>query len=258
MDLVPSDVAVARFRADHEAAIEAVFVDVLGLCARAGLAKLGTIAIDGTKIGADAALDANRSESAIRAEVARILAEAQAADDHDAAQPTLGAELPADLARRGSRRARLEAALGQIEAEPEARRAADEERAARAAAEAAEGRELRGRKPSDPHTALQRAHADVAATATKAASTRGIKAAQRAADALAAAEANLQAAHRAAHAAPPPAEPQANITDPHSRIMKTATGWVQGYNAQAAVNHHQIIVAASVTQDPNDANRSCQ
>jgi len=104
------------------------------LCA---LASLGTITIDGTKIGSDAALDANRSESAIRDEVARILAEARAADDNDTPQPTLGGELPDDLARRGSRRARLEAALGQIEAERAARRADDDERAAKAAAEAA-------------------------------------------------------------------------------------------------------------------------
>jgi DDE family transposase len=255
VDVVPSAVAVARFRVDHEAAIERVFVDVLRLCAQAGLAKLGTIAIDGTKIASDAALDANRSASAIRAEVARIMAEAAAADDAETVQPTITGELPDDLARPGSRRARLEAALAQIEAAEAARRAERDERAAKAAAEAVEGRKLRGRKPSDPHAALDRAQADVVAARTKAAATSGKKASERAAEALATAEAAVEAARAGVAAAPPRAEGQANTTDPESRIMKTASGWVQGYNAQAAVNAGQVIVAASVTQEHNDVNQ---
>ena len=255
VDLVPSNVAIARFRVDHQTAIEQVFVDVLGLCGRAGLARLGTIAIDGTKIGSDAALDANRSESAIRSEVARIMVEARAADDADTAQPTLDGELPADLARRGSRRARLEQAAAQIEAEQAARRAAAEEHAANAAAEAVEGRRLRGRKPSDPHAALQRAETDLLAARTKAASTRGNKSSARAAEAVARAEVALAAARQTAENAPPPPEPQANTTDPESRMMKTPSGWVQGYNAQAAVNDNQVVIAASVTQQRNDVNQ---
>ena len=69
----PDHATVAHFRADHEVAIAAVFVDVLVLCAAAGLTGLGVIAIDGTKMGADAALDANRGAEAIRAELERIL-----------------------------------------------------------------------------------------------------------------------------------------------------------------------------------------
>ncbi len=47
-------------------------------------------------------------------------------------------------------------------------------------------------------------------------------------------------------------ERQVNVTDPDSRIMKSVGGWVQGYNAQAAVNEQQIVVACDVTQDAND------
>ncbi len=63
------------------------------------------------------------------------------------------------------------------------------------------------------------------------------------------------AAARAAADAAPPAPTQANITDADNRIMKTATGWVQGYNAQAAVNENQVVVAAVVTQDANDVHQ---
>lgn len=251
VDLLPSDVAIARFRVDHEAAIEQVFVDVLRLCAQAGLASLGTIAIDGTKIGSDAALDANRSGSAIRAEVAALLAEAAQAEAQDT-QASLEGELPADLARPGSRRARLEAALGEIQAQEAARRAEAEASQERAGAEAAQGRRLPGRKPADPHAAVARAEADVAASRVAAASTRGNKAKGQAAQRLAAAEAALAAAQAAAQAAKAPEEPKANTTDPESRIMKTAAGWLQGFNAQAAVNANQVVVATKVTQDHND------
>lgn len=231
--LVPSHIAIARFGADHEAAIKGVFFDVLSLCARAGLASLGTVAIDGTKIGSDAALDANRSASAIRAEVERVMAEARTADDdEEELQATLAGELPDDLARPGTRRARLEAALAEIETQrAEAERSPAK---AEAEAEASRGRKLRGRKPSDPHAAARRAETDVVASRAKAASATGAKAKQRAAEKVAAAERAAEATRRAADAAPPPAEAKANTTDPQSRIMRTASGWVQGYNAQAA------------------------
>lgn len=60
---------------------------------------------------------------------------------------------------------------------------------------------------------------------------------------------------RAAAAQAVPADRQVNLTDPDSRIMKTAGGWVQGYNAQAAVDEHQIVVACHVSQDANDVHQ---
>lgn len=87
--LVPDHATICRFVCDHEAAIEATFVQVLRLCQAAGLAQVGTIAIDGTKMAADAALDQNRSAEWIRAEVARILAEAIAQDAAEDAQGDL-------------------------------------------------------------------------------------------------------------------------------------------------------------------------
>src|SRR5665811_515125 len=246
----PDHATIARFTVDHETAIERVFVDVLRLCREAGLATVATIAIDGTKMAADAALDANRSATTIRAEVARILAEARTTDEVEDAAPGLfgGGVAPAELASPSSRRARLAAALDAVDA-----------KAGKAHTEAAAGRKLRGRKPKDPHAALARAEADETAVRSRAQA----KAARRAAGAnvppapidddpdVIAAVAAVAAARTAADAAPP-AVLRANTTDPESRIMKTATGFVQGYNAQAAVNAHQIVVAAAVTQEAND------
>lgn len=258
-DVVPDHDALGRFRADHQQAITELFVDVLGLCAKAGLASLGTIAIDGTKIGSDAALDQNRSEPAIRAEVERILAEVSAADAAEVAQPTLGGQLPEELARPGSRLARLRAALGEIEAERRERREADEQRSARLAADAAQGRRPRGSAPKDPREGLGRAEADVAALTVRRDTAKGPLSRLEAASELEKAQERLAANRKAAEDAPEPpepqantTEPQANTTDPQSRIMKTSSGWVQGFNAQVAVNEHQVVIAASVTQDGND------
>ena len=247
VQLVPSHFAIARFRVDHETAIENVFIDVLRLCAKAGLADLGTIAIDGTKIGSDAALDANRSASAIRDEVERIMTEASTADS-DMVQPTLRGELPDFLARRGSRRARLQAALAEIETQ----RVAEERTAVDAESDAAQGRRVGGRKPKDPHKAARRAAADVEALKVKALSAKYANARRSAAEKVAVAEHRADQARLAA-AEVPVSELKANTTDPESRIMKTATGWVQGFNAQAAANAAQVVIAASVTQDHNDS-----
>ena len=250
---MPDHVTIARFRAENEKAIEKVFVDVVGLCAAAGLASLGRIAIDGTKIGSDAALDANRDAEWIRAQIAEILAEAEAADAAEASQPGLGEDMvaPGPLRGRATRLAHLQAALAEAESQEQAVQADQAARAAKAAAHAADGRKLRGRKPSDPHAAALRAEADLAATKVTAArhpTSNGV--AEKVADA----EQRLAEAKRTAAAAPA-AKIQVNVTDPDSRIMKTQQGWIQGYNVQAAVNEHQIVIAAAATQDHNDSNQ---
>ena len=103
-DRRPDHATIARFRADHQEAFKEVFVDVLRLCARAGLASLGTVAIDGTKIEANAAMSANRQAETIRAEVERILKEAEATDAKEQALfgSGSGRDLPAHLASRSS------------------------------------------------------------------------------------------------------------------------------------------------------------
>lgn len=143
---------------------------------------------------------------------------------------------------------RVEKALAEIEAQE----AEGEAKAAKAATEAAAGRKLRGRKPHDPQDALARAEADIEAAKAKLASASANWAKERARTSLEDAEVRLEAAREAKHKAPPKDEAKANTTDPESRIMKTEGGWLQGYNAQVAVNENQIVLAADVTQDQND------
>lgn len=149
----PDHTTIARFRARHEQALADLFVSVLELCAKAGMVKVGTVAVDGTKMHANAGLAANRELPAIRKEIEGILGEAA---EVDAAEDALfgdarGDELPPELADRASRRARLERAKRELEAEAQARE--DEYRAVIAAREEHRkqtGSNPRGRPPKPP------------------------------------------------------------------------------------------------------------
>ena len=141
---------ICRFRAEHEKALEELFVEVLRLCHEAGLVKLGVVALDGTKVAANA-LDANRSHEAIKDEVQRMLAEAKATDAEEDAHYGLdrrGDELPEGLGGRRERLKRLEEAKERMQREAEAAaKAVQEHVEQRRAEEVATGRKKRGRKP---------------------------------------------------------------------------------------------------------------
>ncbi len=114
----PDHTTLARFRQTHEQALAALFTDVLRLCAQAGVVKVGVVALDGTKIQADAALAANRTTEAIQETVQRMLSEAQTADDAEDRMygaERRGDELPEALRDRHSRRARLQACQARLE-----------------------------------------------------------------------------------------------------------------------------------------------
>jgi transposase len=180
---------LSDFRKRHSAALAGLFTQVLRLCRRAGLVKLGQVAIDGTRVKANASKHKAMSygrmgekEAALQAEIAELLRRAEQADrDEDAryGADRRGDALPAELARRESRLKKIQEAKAALEAEAR-------EQAARA-----------GKDPAQ---------------------------------------------------APPAPKAQRNFTDPESKIQKTADGFIQGYNAQAAVDAQaQIIVAQDVT-----------
>lgn len=251
VELVPDHRTIARFRAENEEAIKTVVVEVLKICHAAGMASLGRVAIDGTKIGSDAALDKNRDGAWIRAEIDKIVGEAAAVDQvEDTTGQLFDTPLPEPLRGRGGRLGRLRAALREVEAQEKAARDHQAELRRHAMSEAAAGRKLRGRKPTDAHAALIRAEADLEATKAKAGADPSAKTTAQ----IEAAQAELDEAARAAEAAPAP-KFSANVTDPDSRIMATKDGWVQGYNVQASVNANQVVIAHSATQDHNDVDQ---
>jgi transposase len=190
---VPDHATIARFRVRHQDALAALFGQVLGLCGRAGMVSLGVIALDGTRMAANASGLANRRYEQIAAE---ILAEADAIDAAQDEQlgAARGDELPAELADRGSRRARLREAKRRLDEEHQAAYQAYQDKVA--AREQRTGRH-QGRPPKAP--------------------------AQR-----------------------PSGEARVNVTDPDSRSVHTARGFIQGYNAQAVTTADQVIIAADV------------
>jgi hypothetical protein len=147
----PDHTTIARFRQTHETELAKLFTQVLRLCAEAGLVKVGIVALDGTKIKANAALASNRTVETITAEVSRMLTEAQATDadeDRQYGAERCGDELPEALRDRTSRLARLQACQERLEREAAEATAQQQAKiAARQAEEAATGQKKRGRKP---------------------------------------------------------------------------------------------------------------
>jgi len=150
---IPDHATIARFRARHEQALADTFVQVLALCARAGLVSVGVVALDGSLLSGNASAQATRSYASIHEEVERMLAEAARADaaEDERLGEARGDELPAGLVDRRSRRERLRRCKQQLEQEQADEQAAHEENLAwRAAWEAERGRKLGGRKPTPP------------------------------------------------------------------------------------------------------------
>lgn len=155
---VPDHATIARFRVTHAGALAALFGQVLALCARAGLVRAGLLAVDGTRLAANAARSANRTAEQLAAE---ILAEADAVDaaESDRFGDARGDELPAEVSGPG-RRARLQRLLRELEDE-EAEKSYEAHIARRAEVEEATGRPVRGRRPkadSATHRSRQRAN----------------------------------------------------------------------------------------------------
>ncbi len=185
----PDHKTISEFRRRHLAAFSALFIEVLALCQKAGLVKLGRVALDGTKLRANAskhkAMSYGRmlkAEAQLQAEVVAILDEAEAVDAAEDAQfgDARGDELPPELAHRETRLAKIREAKAALEAE---------------------ARERTGNPDAVPTPKAQR-----------------------------------------------------NFSDPESRIMRSQSeGFVQGWNAQAAVDEaHQIVVACDLNADATD------
>ena len=188
---------ISDFRKIHYQAIEGFFQQVLQLALESGAIKLGRVALDGSKVKANASKHKAMSYArmkedgrSLREEVRNLLAQAKAADDEEDARygkDKRGDELPAELSRRETRLQRIR----------EAKRVLEQRAREEAKEDGKSKEEAKDAKPKD--------------------------------------------------------KAQYNFSDPESRIMKGADGFVQGYNAQAAVESiSQMIVGQDVTQEAND------
>jgi hypothetical protein len=165
-------VTIARFRVRHEQALAGFLVASLKLCAAAGMVQVGTVALDGTKLAAN---KANRTHDKIEAEVAEILRQAAETDQREGAQygDAHGDELPAALASKAGRLARLRQAKAQLEVEAAARRQAYQQRvAAHTATAKAKGRKPRPLKPRPQEAPNPKATANVTDPDSRFLSTR--------------------------------------------------------------------------------------
>lgn len=260
--LAPDHATIARFVCDQQEPLAGLFEQGLSLLETAGLIDLQVLALDGTKIAASAALDRNRKGEWIKERITELLAQTAASEQGQAPAPDPlqgmdGVGPLAEISSRSGRLARLQAALAVIEAQKQQVREQAHAKAQAAFAAAEQGRKLNGRKPKDPAAALARAKADHMAVLARAKAKHGSMpgsapepdpeqdpAVRQAAAKLAAAQARAEQT--------PAGQPQANITDPDSRIMKTRKGWVQGYNTQAIATEQQIVLACEVSQNTND------
>lgn len=239
----PDHSTIARFRQQHAEVAKDLFGDVLELCARAGLAQVGVVALDGTKIAADASKAANRDRRWLESRIAEMFAEADKvdSDEDDRYGSGRGDGLP-DIKDRAERAERLQAALKELESRPpredEERVQVWQRRLARAEARLAEEHAVwntaqETKNPSKPGVPPKYPHGSRVArveariTALKYKITR------------------LQAGQQSS---------RINLVDPDSRLMTSKDGWVQGYNAQAVINHIGVICAAEVFNNPNDTN----
>lgn len=278
---VPDHTTIARFRHAHVEVFDDVFAQVLRLCARAGMCRLSTVAIDGTKIAANASIGASHGADWFRERAREITAQAasvDAAEDAEFGAGRRGDEVPAELADPGSRKARIAQILAEMEQEQAEAEQASAERAGKAERHLerlAQG-PVTGRDPAgvDPvaaakarlarELAVRQAQIDAYAAEVAAAMTAGrrLPAGRRVTDpfggkAVRKALAALQRALAKATAAQTGPTGRAtlaqrNLTDPDSRILSTRKGWIQGYNAQLAVSADWLILALMLTSSSAD------
>jgi transposase len=218
----PDHATIARFVANHQDAIAGLFGEVLTLCARSGLAKVGVIALDGTKVQANASRNENLDYEQLAREIVEEAIATDAAED-ELYGDRRGDELPAEFSTTAGRRGWLREAKKRLEAE----RAANPQPVPRDRPKRI--KQARRRLEEELWTEIR------ANQAYEAYRARG----------------RMKDGRRFG-GPPKPYTPSAmpdgriNLTDPDSKVVKGLRGWIQGYNAQAVTNEHQIVLAAEI------------
>jgi hypothetical protein len=224
----PDHATLACFVVGHEAALAGLFGEVLSLCAEAGMVGVGVVAIDGSKVHANASQHSNRDYEQVAKEILAEAAETDRLED-ELYGDKRGDELPPELATGEGRRAWLR----------DARRRLDEKRAADPQpVPRSRPKRLKESKRRLEEELWTESRADEAYEAYRA---RGV-----------------MRDGRRFGGPPTPYQPpetpagKVNITDPDSKNVKTPRGYMLGYNAQAVADENQIVIAAEVNADSPD------
>jgi transposase len=226
---VPDHTTIARFRQRHEAALAGLFGEVLALCAEAGLVEIGVVAIDGTKLHANASKDQNLGYEEIARE---ILAEADAVDaaeDERYGEGERADVLPPEFRSSHGRRGWIREAKRRLAGRREV-----------------EARPIPNSRPERLRECKRRLEEELAVERRAVERQDEVWAARVAA--------GKQPKSRPPNSYVPPERPpgEINLSDPDSRRLKAPRGYLQGYNAQAAVTEGQIVIAAEINADAPD------
>jgi hypothetical protein len=259
----PHFTRISDFRKQHLGSFKGLFLQILQVCQKAGLVKLGHVALDGTKMQGNASKHKamsyermGKAEQELKAEIEGLLIKAQAADDADDAQFGRGQreeDIPAELARRESRLARIQHAKAQLEAEAKKTRADELLAQAKHQVESANQRNTSTAKEAQLTKAVvsletaERLHAEAFAGDDKDDHPTG---GGKTPEGL--------GTHRvpADSEGAPEGRAQYNFTDPDSRLQKGHGMYLQGYNCQVAVDaaNHVIVAQAVSNNSPDNHN----
>ncbi len=243
----PDHSTLSRFRARHAEALAGLFGQVLTVCAEAGMGRVGVVAIDGTKIAANASPKRSHTAKQLRRLAVGIVADAEqtdAAEDAAFGVDRRGDELPESLRPDPGRARRIAEALAQAEQEEQDRINDDVAVAERRLAKAQQAQQVREQRlATRPTTGKGRARKPPAKLKEVAQGRARVEAA----------EAKLAEAHAGRGYYASRNNPRRNITDPDSRLMSDHhKGFVQGFNAQAAVSDDHLIVGFGVSNCATD------
>jgi transposase len=262
----PDHSRISDFRRRNLDALKGLFVQILRLCQKAGMVSLGHVALDGTKVKANASKHKAmshermlRAEKQLAQEINALMRKAEildAQEDRRYGKNNRGSDLPDELRRRKDRLERIRQARREMEAETAAavaRQRKEEFDQAKAEADASKEADA----PAAEQAELNK-RAEAAAAKTNAAREKAIEAAKEAGleppdlEALAAEAMPRRGLARKANGTPTQ-KSQRNFTDPDSHLMKSDGHYIQGYNCQLAVDSdHQVIVALGVSNQAPD------
>ena len=269
----PDHSTIAEFRKRHEAALADLFGQVLKLCGAAGMVKVGVVAVDGTKMAANASHERNADYVHV---VREILAEADRIDREDDERhgDARGDELPEQLRTAAGRRAALREAKQRLGCEAESDHDGSAEPSVSIELDPERLTSRQGGRRGwlrDAKHQLDEQRKRAAKPIQRARAARLLEAERRMQEELGVERAASEAydawrVRRIAEGTPsrriggppkpfqPPEEPagKINLTDPDSRMMQTWPGWIQAYNAQAVVSEDHLVIAAEIAVESPD------